>query len=225
MAPADGKKYPARVVDAVSQAFYSRATASPDTARARAQSAYGIASAVAGGLVGGALIAHLSSFSRPVQVLGIAALASWLAAMSLYVHAVAFPVVWPSGPDPEGQDAFIDEVVERAVHERKHIDQRQLRANITAASAMLLTATTFVLALVLGTASPSFPAVVHVSNVEVIRPSALCSLRGNTISGQVSEKSLAQELLRIRPDSGECDRTVTALYIPASAVVRIERTR
>jgi MFS family permease len=222
--PGAGKKYADRVVEAVTQAFYSRATSSPDTARARAQSAYGIASAVVGGLLGGALIAKLSTLSTWVQLLGVVALSAWLVATSLYVFAVAVPVTLQPAGQPRGQDEFIDAVVRNAVRERTRIDRRQLRANVTAAIAMILTAATFGLALFSMSRETSFPATVYLSTKAGAVGKFACGSGVQEISGRVDQESLDKAFLRIRPDRRVCSRATTKVYVPISIVTRVERT-
>ena len=217
-----GKKYADRVVDAVTQAFYARATSSPDTARARAQSAYGIASAVAGGLLGGALIANLSSLSIWVQAVGALALFAWLVAISLYIYAVAVPVsLDPTQQDPQGADAFIEAVVTNAVSERKSIDERQLNANKAAAVAILLTAAAFGYG-IFASADESFPATIFISSNDKSAAVLSCSPGTGMISGQVYKNSLDKAFIRIRPDPKICSRPVAVVYVRASAIVRIE---
>jgi MFS family permease len=211
-------KYPERVVETIVQAFYSRATASPDAARARAQSAYGIASAVAGGLVGGALIADLAALPRWLHVLGAAALAAWLVTTSLYVFAVAVPVNLLVENDVRGSNAFIDAVVINAVNERERIDKRQKRANIAAALAMVLTAATFTLGLFWSPRESTFRGVVHFNQTFQLACGGVRS-----IAGLVYEDSVTEEMLQIRPHQRMCEKQSEILYFPRSQVSRIER--
>ena len=214
-------RYSAASVDAIVQAYYARATGSPDTARGRAQAAYGIASALAGGLVAAAVISRFSSAQDVVQVLGMVAIALWLAATSLYLYAVAVPVqLRSSTSEAQGSTEFVKAVVERAVTERESVDRRQKRANVLSALAMGATFVTFALGIFLP--SRSFYATVTLSPTSG-PTGTTCLGKRQVVIGEVVTASLQLNLVEIH-GAKVCGETVETLYVGRQRIVEIRST-
>jgi len=216
-----GARYSDSSVEAIVHAYYARATASPDTARGRAQAAYGIATAVAGGLVAAAVISRLPSVPDSVQLLGVVAVALWLAATSLYLYAVAVPVQLPSSTSqPRGSTEFVDAVIERAVTERKTVDTRQTRANVASAVAMVATLATFALAMFLP--AETFSASVSVSPTSGLTSTA-CLRQPHVIKGDVVASSVQSNLVEIRRAT-VCGDTIETLYVDRQRIIEVRVT-
>jgi hypothetical protein len=79
-----------------------RLLSATDAARARAQSGFGIASAIATALLAAGIFTDVPDRSHPARYLGGVALALWLLAMLLYLQAVASPAE-PAAPDAAGR--------------------------------------------------------------------------------------------------------------------------
>lgn len=213
--------YPDAVVAAIAQAYYARATASPDTARSRAQAAFGIASAVAGGLVAAAVISKFPSAHDAVQILGVFAVAFWLTATSLYLLAVAVPVQLPeSASEVVGGSEFAKTVIRRALAERETVDKRQKWANGLSAVAMSVTLVTFALGIFLP--GQSFYARMSVSPTPG-PTSTNCLGQPHVITGNVVTTSLQSTFVQI-DGASVCGEAVQTLYVDRQQIVEIRAT-
>src|SRR4051812_42116319 len=90
-----GPKVPARVLDAAAEAYYSRAAASADAARGRAQTAFSMASVIAGALGAAGALGHIGDAAAAVQIAGTLAFAAWLGTAWLLLRAAVGEYVPP----------------------------------------------------------------------------------------------------------------------------------
>src|SRR4051794_30312353 len=134
---------PKDVRDAVVIAYYGRVMTGSAGARARAQAAYGIASAIAVGVIAAGLFGGLSERPGIVQFGALAALMAWLVAAALFLHAVASPFETAVTPQQD-VDVFVGRVLDVVRQERATIDNWQRRAQLASAVAAIVTVATFV---------------------------------------------------------------------------------
>jgi hypothetical protein len=85
-----GSESPPREVVA---AYWPRALAAADAARARAQAGFTVASAIATGLVAAGIFTNAAERAHAARDIGAAALALWLGAMLLFLRAIAEPAI------------------------------------------------------------------------------------------------------------------------------------
>ena len=127
---------PRAVIEAIVNAYYPRALSSPDTARARAQAGYTIASALAAAVIAVGVFSDIGQRSIFVQVLGLLAVATWIAAALFYQKAVAAPVEVIEAAQSSADD-FVKRVLSNARDERTRVDDRHRwagRISVVAAS-------------------------------------------------------------------------------------------
>jgi hypothetical protein len=139
---------PADVRESVVQSYYPHALSVADTARSRAQSGYGIASAIATGLVAAGALGKIGQQSLLVQILGLAAVVMWVVAALLFLWAVAAPVGLVTQAQPN-VSAFVGAALQLARQERDEIDRRQRFARWASTLAAFLTVMTVTVALLL----------------------------------------------------------------------------
>ena len=114
----------ADVVAAVVGAYYPKLVNSADTARSRAQAAYAVSNALAGGLVGASLLTVFSTAATTTKSIGFAAVVAWIAASLLYVRAVASPLPPEVPKNLKDGTAFVDYVLDASRTDRRTIDHR-----------------------------------------------------------------------------------------------------
>jgi hypothetical protein len=85
-------------------AYWPRALAAADAARARAQAGFTVASAIATGLVAAGIFTNAADRASAARDIGAAALALWLGTMLLFLRAIAEPAV-ESAPRPDAPSA------------------------------------------------------------------------------------------------------------------------
>ena len=209
---------PTEVYRAVTTAFYSRLVASSDQARSRAQIAYTIASAFAGGLIGTAVITGLPSVDLGFQIAGAAAVLSWLVAAALYVHTVSMGV--PRAPrNPDSPDQFVRDVVGVVEGERRTIDRRQGRANVLAFLAALLTAGTVFGGII--SSSREFHGTVLIDASQSTITQAPCGKW--QLTGNIQGSSLRTDYVIMTTDPTACGGKSEEVRIPRTKVVGIVR--
>ena len=127
----------------VTDAYWPRALAAADAARARAQSGFTIASAIATGLIAAGLFTDVGDRAHKARYVGGAALGLWLAAMLLFLFAVAAPTGEPAEPQ-HSVEAFATRLVASVEGERRGIEWRLRLAVAVTSAAVLATAATVI---------------------------------------------------------------------------------
>jgi hypothetical protein len=220
----DANTRPAAEIDptvrsAIVDAYYPRALSLPDTARSRAQAAYGVTSAVAAALI--ALGAFGSLGERPfaVQVLGFLALCGWLVAALLFMRAVSATV--ESVPAEHDADAFARAVVAATKRERQEIEKRLRLALGSAVVAAAVTVAALGAIVRVPASVQSVAATVDLSKRGQETVAALCGTPHQTIHGRLSESSLRERFLTITMDPTACQGRQVKLHVPIEDVVGV----
>ncbi|BAJ28064.1 MULTISPECIES: hypothetical protein [Kitasatospora] len=215
-----------RVIDAVvgpaGEAYYSDRVRSGSAARVRAQAAQSTITLFAGGLV--ATLTFTALADRPVitQVSGIVAVSLWMVAAVMYLRAVALPVpalAWGGGVTSRLN--LIEMVLEKADQEAAHVDRRQRGANAIAVLALIASAITVALGVLVGPAENSANGTVAVSQSYNNVLQELCGLSGNKVSGRIDISSLNSQFIKVEVSIGHCADGSTTLRIPKSEVTAI----
>jgi len=192
------------VISAIVGAYYPKLVSSVESARSRAQSAYAIANALAGGLVGASLFTVFSNAPTSTLVVGCVAVGIWMISAGLYVRAIASPLVQPRGDLSDGS-AFVREVLQNASTERKKIDDRQRLANIGAIVAVAVTAVSF--GLLLFGASVTIKGTVDLTSAGQREVSSICGHPLSSLTGEVNRASLGQAFIVVDVPSSVCKGT------------------
>lgn len=203
------------VVAAVVTAYYPKLVNSADSARSRAQAAYAVSNALAGGLVGASLLTVFSNAPTGTKIVGFAAVVFWITASLLYVRAVSSPLPPEVPGDKKDGTSFVEYVLSTSREDRKTIDRRQRWANSIAAFALAVTAVSF--ALLLFGPVPSTRASVILTNSGVKQISSTCGHPVTRLNGSVTDTSLSASFLVVELRPGECGSS-TVIRIPASYV-------
>jgi hypothetical protein len=227
MSPAgfnDSSAGPAAEIDpvvrsAIVGAYYPRALSLPDTARSRAQAAYGVASAIAAALIAFGAFGSLGERPFAVQALGFLALCGWLVAALLFMRAVSATV--ESVPAEHDADAFARAVVAATTRERQEIEKR-LRLALGAAVVAAVVTVTAVGAIVRVPARvQSVAASVDLSKRGQETLAALCGTSHQIIRGRLPESSLKERFLTITMDPAACQGRRVKLHVPIEDVVGV----
>lgn len=193
---------PKEVRDAVVSAYYRRVMTSSDTARARAQAAYGIASVIAAGVIAAGLFGGLHDSPDSVQATAVAALVAWLAAAALFLHAVSSPFE-PRLEPQSSEDAFVEAALEAVRKERSRIDSWQRKAQMAAAIAALVTVVSFVTALRVGD-EPRRTVTVTLTAAGAAAMKAVCGRALGNVTGEMAETAASDRLVAIELEPGAC---------------------
>lgn len=220
ISPPPPGKYTPKAVDAIVSAYYPRRVSAVDTARARAQSAYAIASTLAGVLVGAGLLTTLEDRPMPVRILGIVALIGWLAAAGLYLRAVASPVIVKRHGAQRGANNFVERVLEQSSAERDEIDARLKLANRASFFALVATAATVSLALLIADDVRERGTVV-LTDSGAVSVGRICPQLPVDLVGEIKAGSIGSETLVVKADAGQCDEVAVDLVIARSAVAAV----
>ena len=206
------------VASAVVGAYYPKLVSSVDAARSRAQSAYAIANALAGGLVGASLFTVFANAPTYVDALGFGAIAVWIVAAGLYVRAIASPLLQPTG-DVSDKSVFVRDILKNASTERTTIDHRQRDANLASIAAVILTAASFALLLFgpVGTVKGT----IDLTPAGVTQVSAVCLRPLSSLSGDIVRSSLTQSLVVIEVKTSACTLDVSEIRLPLTDIADI----
>jgi hypothetical protein len=208
---------PTQVRDAVVAAYYPRALAVADTARSRAQAAYGIASAIAAALVAAGVFGDLDDRRTIVQIFGVAALALWLLAAGLFLVAVSAPF-HETPPNQKTAEAFVLETLGAATKERTRVEQFSIGAAIVAGLAALVTAATFALALFYPP-TEEHDAKVLLTAKGTASVEKACGSVPVPLKGQLVMDDLQKEFVAVKLDAGSCGlETGPTVAIPRAQV-------
>jgi MFS family permease len=205
---ANGGKLPdidSAVISAVVGAYYPKLVSSVESARFRAQSAYAIANALAGGLVGASLFTVFSNAPTRTLVVGYVAVGIWIISAGLYIKAIASPLVQIRPENVSDGSGFVREVLANASTERKTIDDRQRNANIGAIVAVVVTAVSF--GLLLFGASVTINGTVDLTSAGQREVSSICGHPLSSLTGEVNRASLGQAFIVVDVPSSVCKGT------------------
>jgi MFS family permease len=207
---------PTDVRNAVVGAYYPRALSVPDSARARAQAAYGIASAIAAALVAAGVFGNLSEAARLVQALGVAALVAWLVAAGLFLVAVSAPFEAASQTQ-SSVEAFVNAALEAAQTERTKIDGWQTKAGVASGLAAALTVAALVAALV-DTPSSTRAGTIALTTKGQAAVAAACGKMSTKITGSVSPDDLEKNFVSLTLDKGVCGGKSLVVSVPRGQI-------
>jgi hypothetical protein len=212
-------RYPSEVHQAVISAYYQYEIGGADRARARAQNAYAITGALAGGLLGIGLLANLRSLAPWVRLLDAAAFIVATTSALLYARAIAERPGLSISPtqDPEGADAFVDSVIKVVGAQIGETERRRTTARRVSLLAVALTAATLVGALL---APP-----MSIRGSVILTPDATralaqhCGMNGSMIVGTIDVNSLDSQFVTLTTTNHACHGQ--RLTIPRSSVSAI----
>jgi hypothetical protein len=200
--------------------YYPQLVSAADSARSRAQGAYAIANALAGGLVGASLLTLFANAATWSKIVGFAAVGVWIMASGLYIRAVASQLPPEKRELLKSKDAFVDHVLNAASDNRKIIDFRQSLANKASVIAIMFTAVAFAL-LLFGPAA-TFKGTVNLTATAAQSLSQTCGHTITEISGQVVTSSVSASMMTVEIPPNEC-AGATNIDIPSSSVSSIIR--
>jgi hypothetical protein len=216
---ADTTEVNSAVADEVVKAYYPTVVASGDSARTRAQTAYTIASAVATAIVAAGIFGGIDDATCAVKLLGVAALAAWLAAAALFMFAVAGRIDPPVTGDQPDASAFVRAVVGNAKFERSKIGERSANALRMSLVAMAITLVAVIVAWMEPTSSRAVDGTVALSPAGVAHVALLCGARPpNPMAGSFDPSSLTDEIVAIDVDASWCGNAKRTLRIRKVAI-------
>jgi hypothetical protein len=215
----------AEVSKVVIEAYYPRLVAVGDAARARAQSAYAIASAVTGVLAVAVITTKAELAGQAVRWAGLLALALWLLAAASYVRAVATPVNVPENSTLSSAGDLAVAVIDGAKRERGEVDRRQRCANLLALVAMLTTVFAFA-ALLFWPAEASQPqGTLRLTAEGLEAVQAICPGAARALSGQVVRSSIGTEFISVDVSGKICGGKPVQIQVPKAQVEAIILSR
>lgn len=191
-----------------------------ESARQRAQAAYGIASALAAGIVAAGLLGGLDQRPTIVQVVAIVALAVWMIAAGLFLHAVSSP--FAALPQQQvGTEAFIAAALQSVRDEGARIDHWQRWAQFGSLLAAVLTVGAFGLAVEMSAPARELDATVTISAAGVEALKATCKNATPILSGFISSAALGDEFVEVRLDGRQCGPRQIRVAIPRSQILAV----
>jgi len=209
------------VVSAISSAYYPQIVSLPESARNRAQAAFGIASAI-GASLGFGVLTGLEDSASVTKALGFSALSMWGFTAALYIFAVS-SAVSPvrRRDDVRSDEEFVFTVVGEAKAERDQIDARQRRATFGAGMAAFVTLMAIATSLVVSEPASTIEASAVLTEgaaaaITEICPNASDGRLEVSFSGSLDDKTL----VTMKLDDSECgpDRV---LSLPRENIVGI----
>jgi hypothetical protein len=213
---------PDSVVDATVGAYYPQAVAEPAAARARAQSGYTTAGAIAAALTAAGLLSGLGQQRMVVQITGYAALGAWLGCALLFLRAIATaaaPVGAGTSGSSDSAEAFVTEILRRSKAERDQVVARTTWAIRLAFAAVALTFAAIVLGFTIGEDNGGDVAgrVVLTSGGRSA-VAAACGAAPDSIAAVMDEHALDKATVRLRLPSGCPGQRPATLLLPKAAV-------
>jgi hypothetical protein len=199
---------------------------SSTAARARAQAAYGIASAIALGVVAGGLFAGLGARPTSVQIMAVAALAAWLIAAALFLYAVSAPFRVDVEPQ-KSDDEFVRAVISGVRQERTRIDLWQRLAQGASAAAALATVVAFVGVLQTERVSSRKQGTILITSTAARRLLPVCGRTPEVLAGRIAVDSLEEQFVDIVLAPGVCGAGGLEVTLRRSDVLAVafQRTR
>jgi hypothetical protein len=206
------------VSKAIMDAYYPRVVALGDAARARAQSAYAIASAVTGVLVIAVITTKAELAGSVVRVAGLFALVLWLLAAGAYIRAVATPVKKLETTAATTPSELANKVMIAARAERGEVDDRQRTANVLALLAMLATAVAFA-ALLFWPAMASQPqGTLRLTEAGLDAVKAVCPDATRSLPGEVLQSSIGTDFIVVNVGRDICGGKLAQIQVPKAEV-------
>jgi hypothetical protein len=215
------KADPRPAADEIARAYWPRALAAADAARARAQSGFTVASAIATGLVAAGLFTNLADRSHPARYVGAIALMFWLAAMLLFLFAVASPTP-PRTADPVGPTSraeFVVGLLEPVERERRQVEWRQRLAVSVTGAAVILTAASFTIGTIwLAVDRDRGTLVLTAKGSSALEH--VCKPKPLRLHGELDVPTLKADFVVFRIDKGACRATKRSpVRIPRADVI------
>jgi hypothetical protein len=207
-----------RVIDAISNAYYTRAVTAADLARSRAQNGFAVASFIAGGLVGAGLLSRIASVPVSTRIIGAFALIAWVVGATLYARAVAEPVALETGTQENPED-FVAKVLENAKAERDQVDLRRRAAQWASLVAAALTTVAVVLGFLLTPSAAVKTASIVLTAQGTVAFRILCGVETNLVHGQLNVASLGSQFIIIKPTRPGCSGR--ELHLSHSEIIEI----
>lgn len=205
--------------------YYSRSLAGSETARARAQTAFTIISALATLLVGGAALAGITAQQPSVKITMIAAAAMWLVATFLYAQAATG--TFSSTTTRRGLEVTGDEAGSAAkgvialVHtERDLVRWKTKHANVAAFLAAITSVTAIGLMWILDPATQS-RAVIKIDHSGIPTIKAACGKGRETLTVTLDVADLSKKYITLTEiKSADC-KDASKLTIPTKWVASV----
>jgi hypothetical protein len=209
------------VTSAIVDAYYPWVLSLPDTARSRAQAAYGVASAIAAVLVALGIFGKLGERPLAVQALGLLALCAWLSTALLFMRAVSASVEKTEVTEYRDANAFAAAVVNASQRERMNIDNRLKPALGAAVAAAVITVIALGAIVRVPATVQSVAATVNLSKAGQQRVAAICGRPLRTVQGRLREASLRERFITITVDPAGCQGQRVRLHLRAEDVVGV----
>lgn len=214
-----------QIFDAIVGPYYARAVAIGDSAFDRMHAAYAAGCGFAAAALGVIAANWSTSEVFITKLAGCVAAAAWLLATALYVGSLTGRTE-DAPPAATSKGSFVTAVVERSTAERERVEEASSRANKIAALALLCTAVTFGLAVMLSPRSDPRPVRVALTPSGSKTFSSVCDLwRGGMLVGTTHSKLTGADAVSLRVAATNCARDEVELVIPRGAIEAIIITR
>ncbi len=211
----------------VLKAYYPRAVAQADAARARALNAFTVASAVATAIVTAGVVTGIQDRPPLVQIAGVFAFTAWLAAAAAFARALAGGVRRTHRGATDDPQVFAAFALDNARHERAVVDWRLSVAQVITVVAMATTVVAVAAGLATTQDLARRDATLVLSPAGQARLAEVCGAGTPTVEGKVVVTTLADEFVDIRLAPGHCGGGETDVRLRRDDVlaVRLRRTR
>jgi hypothetical protein len=214
----DAEELPVTVDNAITTAYYTRAFNLPDTVRARAQTAFSIATVIATGLLAAGVFSNFSDSSTGFHHGGIGVLGLWLIASALSIRAATMSYKDPGqGESAESGLPWVKHVTNSSLEERGKVLWWQ-RAG-TWASFAALAATVVLVGWWL--ASPSYATVraqLVLTRDGQAAYAQLCGARTSVVDARVRSKTLDADQVVLTPIQPPCHANGETIELPREAI-------
>lgn len=194
-------------------AVYPAMLSEPTLVRARAQTAYTVASAIATALIAAGILTGIGDAAWYVQSFGFAAVGAWMLTAALYIGISrrVFKVPRAQPNQPLTMDEFVSRALNHATDEADALEQRLENAAKSTYTALGLTGAAILAALLFPKADA--PAPVSVLTLSTAGASAIseqCPSLERTIEGRLTTDSLDEDyaVLVVEDDCGAGKVTV-----------------
>jgi hypothetical protein len=202
-------------------AVYPTMLAEPATVRTRAQSAYAIASAIATALITAGVLADIAEFSLWVQVLGTAAVATWMftAAMFINISRRVTKIPRVEGDQLLTETEFVSQALNLAVTEAEALESQLSQAAKATHSALALTALALFLAAFMPIESQNPVSSVQLTAAGTALVKQACPGATERISGELKVATLADDYAELVTE--ECGDEAVTLRIPPKYIASV----
>jgi hypothetical protein len=210
---------PEKIVDATVNAYYPQVLQEGASARARAQSGYTIAAALAAAVTTVGIFTGVSATDYPLAIAGVVAVAAWIVSALLYLWAVSSA---PTPPSAEGTDdpaVFVGSVISAARDDRD-IVQRQVRfAGVAALVATLASAATIALVFVRSDDTYKGPAVLTSRGQQAL--SSMCGGLDLPVRVQIAQSDIDDPEVNVTLIAGCRNRSVREVVLDRRAITAL----